>query len=332
MKKILFQILLGTLLVTACGNEDDDNIDPITPIGTPTVQNASTYQVLFEEDITYAEGLSHQSINSTNATAIPLKLDVYQPNNELENRPVFVFIHGGGFIGGSKQQTQIVDLANYYTSRGWVFFSVDYRLRGNIGTVPQEWIDLVVGAPVEEASQFLAIYPAHRDAKAALRWVVANADTYKINTDYITVGGGSAGAITAITLGVSNFEDYRDEISIDQDPTLATTNLEQTYQIQTIVNFWGSKVGLDALELLYGHQRFDSNDPPLFTAHGTEDPTVLFSNAVDLKTIYETNGVPFAYYPLEGAGHGAWNAQVDGKRLDELAFEFIVEQQNLVVE
>jgi predicted esterase len=82
----------------------------------------------------------------------------------------------------------------------------------------------------------------------------------------------------------------------------------------------------------FNHQRFDSNDPSLFIAHGTKDPTVPFSKAEDLKSIYKANGVPLCYYPLEGFGHGAWNATVNNKRLEELAFDFIVEQQKLIVE
>lgn len=186
--------------------------------------------------------------------------------------------------------------------------------------------------PNNQVAQFLAIYPAQRDAKAALRWVVANADTYHINTNFITIGGGSAGAITAITAGVSEEEDFRDELDSDQDTTPASTNPNQSYQVQTVVDFWGSKMALDALQEIYGRERFDGADPALFIAHGTEDPTVPFSSAEDLKAIYETNGLPLAYYPLEGLGHGEWNATVDGKRLEELAFDFIVEQQELKME
>lgn len=51
------------------------------------------------------------------------------------------------------------------------------------------------------------MYVAQRDAKAALRWIVAHSNTYNINTDYMTVGGASAGAITIIALGISNQED-----------------------------------------------------------------------------------------------------------------------------
>jgi len=233
---------------------------------------------------------------------------------------------------GSKQQDAIVDMAIYYASRGFVVFSIDYRLRDHMGTIPQAWIDATsVGTP-SNLDQTFAMYPAHRDAKAALRWIMANAQNYHINKDYITVGGGSAGAITSIGIGVSELGDYKDEISSSEDNTLSTTNLSQTYEVQTILDFWGSTVSIEILESIYGHQRFDSNDPALFIAHGTEDPTVPFSRAEDLKTICETNEIDFVYYPLEGAGHGPWGATVNGKSLSDLSFDFIVENQNLNVE
>ncbi len=332
MKSLLFPILGFALFFMACDKDNDDMMNPETNI--PVVKSDATYEVLVEEDIIYAEGLSHQSLNSPNATSIPLKLDIYTPNNALENRPLFMLIHGGGFLGGTKQNRKIVDFANYYTSRGWVCLSIDYRVMDDFGTVPQEWETYAanLNLPDNKIKQFIAMYPANRDAKAAMRWIVANADTYKINKDFITVGGSSAGAITAITLGVSDQEDFRDELSIDEDPTLSTTNLEQSYQVQTIVDLWGSKVTLDAQEDIYGHQRFDSNDPSLFIVHGTEDTVVPFSGAEDLKTIYEANGIPLAYYPAQDIGHGAWDFVKDGKGLQELAFDFIVEQQKLMVE
>ena len=298
---------------------------------TPVVQSDSTYKVIMEHDIVYASGLSHATVNSANPTEMSLMLDVYTPDNDLKNRPVFVFIHGGGFSGGTKQQERIIDWANYYASRGWVFISIDYRLKKHKGTVPKEWVDFSVNVPKNKAAQFLAVYPALRDSMAALRWVVANAGTYNINTNYITVGGGSAGATAAIGVGISNPEDYRDELNSKQDPTLTSTNPEQSYQIKTIIDLWGGKTTLDLLKGIYGHQRFDSNAPPLFIAHGTKDPTVPFSKAEDLKSIYEANKVPFVFYPLKGKGHGAWGARVNNKGLYELAFDFIVEQQNLIV-
>ena len=330
MMKQIFASLLIMVSLISC-EKDDDNI--VTPeSSSPTVKLNATYDVNITEDIIYAEGLSHDYWNSSNTTALPLYMDSYVPENNSQNRPLLMLIHGGAFVGGSKQQDAIVDMANYYASRGFVVFSIDYRLRDHMGTIPQAWIDATsVGTP-SNLDQTFAMYPAHRDAKAALRWIMANAQNYHINKDYITVGGGSAGAITSIGIGVSELGDYKDEISSSEDNTLSTTNLSQTYEVQTILDFWGSTVSIEILESIYGHQRFDSNDPALFIAHGTEDPTVPFSRAEDLKTICETNEIDFVYYPLEGAGHGPWGATVNGKSLSDLSFDFIVENQNLNVE
>jgi len=318
-------------------NHDSDYKLCFELLDSPEVKCDSTYSVILEEGITYGEGLTHDG-SMVDPTPKALLLDVYYPDNDSENRPFYMFVHGGGFSGGSRQQEAIVDKAHYFASRGWVFVSIDYRLRGDLGSiftgvVPDEWLAAAMNiTDPSQAGQFLAMYLAQRDAKAAMRWVVANADNYNINTDFITVGGGSAGAITAVTLGVSNLEDFRDEISITDDPTLATTNLDQTYEIKSIVDFWGSNAALNALELLYGVNRFDSNDPPLFIAHGTEDPTVLYSEATQLVQFYDSTGVHVELNTLQDSGHGAWGATVDGKSLSDLSFDFLVEQQGLILE
>ena len=329
MKQIFASLLIMVSLIS-CDKDDNNIIIPETSI--PTVKWNATYEVTITEDITYAEGLSHDSLNSINSSVMPLLMDSYVPNNNSQNRPVLMLIHGGGFVGGTKQQEPLVDMAHYYSARGFVVFSIDYRLRDNKGTVPQEWIEGSSDIPPTNLGQFFAIYPAQRDAKAALRWIVANAHNYNINTDYITIGGGSAGATTSIGIGVSDLGDYKDELSLNEDFTLSSTNLFETYEVKTILDFWGSANTIEVLELIYGYERFDSNDPALFIAHGTEDTTVPFSSAEDLKNICETNEIDFVYYPLEGKGHGPWGATVNGKSLSDLSFDFIVDNQSLNVE
>ncbi len=303
----------------------------------PMVTCDSTYAVIIEEGIVYAEGLTHDGSSPT-TIAKPLLLDVYRPDNDSDNRPVYMFVHGGAFTGGSRTQQALVDQAYYFASRGWVFISIDYRLRRDLGSIytgiiPQEWQDAVTDiADPSQAGQAFAMYTAQRDSKAAMRWIIANADNYNINTDFITVGGGSAGATTAIALGISDQEVFRDEISITDDPTLATTNLDQTYEIKSIIDYWGSNTALEVHEIIYGMHHFDSNDPPLFIVHGTEDPTVFFSEAEELVELYDSTGVYVDFYPLEGRGHGPWGATVDGKSLSELSFDFLVEQQELILD
>ena len=328
----------------------NDNPVPEASDDIPIVTAESTYTVLTDSDIEYADGLVHDNA-STTPFAAPQKLDMYYPDNENTNRPVYMFIHGGGFKSGTKTKPEIIAAANYFASRGWVFASVDYRTTEDLGMIagktpdelmayyqgiaPQEWIEhaLQQAESPDQVQTSTAMYTAQRDSKAALRWIVANADRYNINPNYITVGGASAGAITTLALGMSNNEDFRDEISVDDDPTLNTTNLDQEYTVENMVYYWGSSVKLDLFEAVYGVNRYDSDDPNLFMAHGTNpDPVTPYEGSVQLQEKCNDLGIYTQLVTLEGHGHGAWGAQVDGKGLSELSFDFIVERSSLIVQ
>lgn len=341
----LSALVLG---LAACGSEDPDE----SASDAPSVTMAATYDVIVESDIVYAEGLAHTADSDT-PSAIPLLLDVYAPDADTTNRPMLVFIHGGGFTGGTKTKPEIVAMGEYYASRGFVFASVDYRTTEELGRltepsrtavidfyegiVPAEWLTPGFDAveegliDVDELQQSIAMYAAQRDAKAAVRWMVANADAYGANPDYLTVGGASAGAITATTLGITDVDDFRDEISASDDPTISTTNLDVGYEVRSIVSFWGSTNKLDLFAGVYGVDPFDADDPELFMAHGTDDvnPSTPFTESEEFQGIYDDLGIDNELVPLEGHGHGAWHAEVDGLSLYDLSFDFIVAQQDL---
>ena len=373
MNKAVYLIPLLFFIVACSSNRGDtstnEDVIDISNNERPSVTAEATYQVLSDLEITFAEGLAHDE-SSTSPFAIPLKLDVYYPDTSITNRPVFMFIHGGGFTGGTKTKPEIVEMANFYASRGWVFASIDYRTTEELcdaediplcqvklmemiesgpaglidlykGIVPREWIEFILEQSppsLKALQQGLAQYTAQRDAKSALRWIVANASTYDINTDYITVGGASAGAITTIALGISNLDDFRDEISVEDDLTLSTTHLDETYDVKSMVYFWGSTAKMDLFEAVYDleqYQRYDSSDPELFMGHGqAEDPVTPYSEALELQDIYNSLDIYSELKTLllpsgNPAGHGAWNAVVDGKGLSELTFDFLVERQSL---
>lgn len=340
-KRVFLAVLLMlTVSLSGClrnGNQDDGGV----------VYEPGPYEVLTYEDIVFGSGLAH-SQSSTEASAVPLKLDVYCPDTNTTNRPVLMFIHGGGFTGGIKHKPEIIEMGKYYASRGFVYVSIDYRTTeelGNIddmnqeevieyyrGIAPQEWIEhsLEGAESTKQIQQAVAMYTAQRDAKAALRWVIANADTYEIDTDEIAVGGASAGAITTVALGLTDLGDFRDEISLQDDPTLSTTNLNETYEVQSMIYFWGSNKKVELYNTVYEVDRYDGDDPELFMAHGDGyDPVTPYEGALVLQDIYDSLEIHSELVTLEGHGHGAWNAVVDGKGLFELTFEFLIERQDL---
>ena len=299
----------------------------------PSVWADSTFEVLFEDNVVYGSGMSHDGWGGPVIDTIALELDVYAPDNQEEGRPALVVIHGGGFFGGSNEQRAFVELSNQYASRGWVVFSINYRLAAQRGTVPASWLDSVQFLPQgSNPNQALAMYPANRDAKAALRWVTSQADQYSIDVNHVSVLGGSAGALMAIAMGASNDGDYVTELSVMQDPTLQSTNLSESFQVQTVLDFWGGRASVDALSALDDEERFDSEDAPLMIVHGTADPTVDYAEATSLDSTYNANGIPCTLYAIENGGHGIWGATINGAQLWSLGFAFMVEQQGLKVE
>lgn len=338
MTKNCFLIGLVTLSIwnIACQSSNSDPTDsksqvdlPINdtnpPLDVDEVYSAPTFTVDLQSDKVYGQGQTHSNWNALNPDVMDLKLDLYVPDNDDTQRPLVVFTHGGGWSGGDKAGIRESEFCNFFAERGFVCASLNYRLRGDRGTVPQAYFDAVsnAGLTADESFQVLSMYPAGRDCKAAVRWLVANAPQIGFNVDAIALIGGSAGAHNSIVMDVSEPEDYRDELSLEEDPTLASTNINVAYEIQAVVNHWGGAGMMQILGDVYGHDRFDSTDAPLLIVHGTIDEISDYSNAEELVTIYNNIGVHNDIAPLSGAGHGAWGFEFkDGTPLPELSFDF----------
>ena len=106
-------------------------------------------------------------------------LDLYLPEGEVSNAPVFLFLHGGGFREGDK--AHYGSIAEPFVNRGVITAVASYRLTGS-------------GAH----------YPAQSDdAKSTVKWLFENISQYGGNPENIYVGGHSAGAILSADIGVN---------------------------------------------------------------------------------------------------------------------------------
>ena len=125
--------------------------------------------VIWEPGIEYAPG---------GAKSESLKMDIVRPRVAGGPYPAVVCIHGGGFRRGSRDS--YLPLCIKLAQRGYVAATIRYRL--------------------SPTSQFPA--PVH-DAKAAVRWLRANAIQFGIDPERIGVTGGSAGGHLALFLGLT---------------------------------------------------------------------------------------------------------------------------------
>ena len=114
-----------------------------------------------------------------------LYLNVYAPHSDWADerrgrRPVFVWIHGGGFTGGAGQDT---DPRKYVAQSGAVYVTINYRL-GAMGflNLPQ----------LRDEGRGAGNYGL-LDQQAALRWVRRNIARFGGDPDNVTIAGQSAG-------------------------------------------------------------------------------------------------------------------------------------------
>jgi acetyl esterase/lipase len=218
-------------------------------------------EVDIQKDIKFAESVNEKGELEN------LKLDIYSPKgDEMENRPVILWIHGGGFRpGNDKSQRYIVELARRFAYKGYVGLSIDYRIREQ---------------PRENTEK--TIFDAVEDAGKALLWLRENADKLKIDPSKIIVAGGSAGGILGTNLCLN---DNKNVPGVDKTGIIA------------FVNLWGSP------SAEWGEPDVDANDPPTIIIHGTEDDLVAYDNSLKLKAELDKNKVKNELVTISGAGH-----------------------------
>jgi len=124
---------------------------------------------------------------------------------------------------------------------------------------------------------------AQHDAQAAVRWLRANAATYRIDTTRLASAGASAGAVTSLLV------DWRPE-----DPG-GSGNPGPSSKIRAAVSVSGGAPNNDYIT---------SDDGPALFIHGTEDHVVPYLWAVSNAGAMYNLGILTVLEPIEGAAHG----------------------------
>ncbi len=191
---------------------------------------------------------------------LPLQLDIYKPEKDpIKKRPLLLLIHGGGFYIGDKADPTYLALANYYVKKGYVVASMNYRM----GFLPSS-------KAVERAG-----VRGVQDARAALRFLMANHKTYGFDPDHIFLMGSSAGAITSLNVAFLDEDErpkssfgsflHKDLGKLDESGNDLTT----PFTIKGIINMWGA---VDTTAIMD-----DDEQVALLHFHGDNDKIVPYS-------------------------------------------------------
>jgi acetyl esterase/lipase len=223
------------------------------------------------------------------------KLDVYRRREVATPNRTLIYIHGGGWTGGSKEQSALSFLP--FLHMGWNVVNVEYRL-ARVSLAP---------AAVE-------------DCLCALRWVYRNAKQYNIDTTRLVVTGNSAGGHLALTTGMI-------PASAGLDRQCPGT---EELKVAAIINWYGIT---DVVDLLAGPNMkvyavtwlssmsnreeiarrvspltyVRAGLPPVLTIHGDADPTVPYTHGVRLRDALEKVRVPNRLVTVPGGQHGGFS-------------------------
>ena len=266
-------------------------------------------------------------LNISYATISPAqKLDIYLPDEGNGPFRVIISIHGGAFMFGDKADGQVNPMLEGL-KHGYAVVSINYRLSGE------------------------ALFPKNiNDVKAAIRWVKANAATYKMNPDKIVVWGGSAGGNLSALAGTS--------ADVKELEDLSLGNANQSSRVQAVVDWFGPTNFLlmdgqlketgngksdhsDAnspesklmgqkiteipskVQLANPETYISKDDPPFLIEHGTKDQLVPTQQSVNFaaKLIPVLGKEKVTIHLLEDARHGG--PQFETKENLELVFQFL---------
>jgi acetyl esterase/lipase len=234
------------------------------------------------------------------------RLDLYLPETPAEKPvPLVVWVHGGGWKGGSKAGCP----AKGMVQKGYAAASVEYRFSQK------------------------ALFPAQiQDCQAAIRWLRANSKKYGIDPARIGVMGGSAGGHLVALLGTSGGkkafppvggnEDQSDRVQAVCDfygPADFTTVLQQAEDDKNVKNIFKFNTPSDPYSCLIGaklgedKEKTDAvspvhyvsvDNPPFLILHGTRDALVPFAQSEELAAALEGKGVKVLLQKIPGGGHG----------------------------
>ena len=229
-----------------------------------------------DSNLVYGSNYTYNFLTaSVGLTEEDLALDIYQPSGDTAAlRPLIIWAHGGSFMGGTKDDADIVHFCNEFAQRGFVTASINYRLGFEL--------------PVDSVEAVRTVYRALQDGRAAVRYMRSVADSLRIDTSKIYFGGTSAGAFIALNMvyfnlneEVPSYLDTNERLSINAIRGFGLDNIEgltntidESSEIHGIINFCGATKTMQWLEDDY------AINTPIISMHGTEDGTVPYATRV----------------------------------------------------
>jgi acetyl esterase/lipase len=228
------------------------------------------------------------------------KMDLYLPRAASGKPPVVLYIHGGGWAGGDKawglEKPNCIALAQ----AGYATASINYKLN-----------PLKTDGSTRGAND---AYPQNiYDCKTALRFLRKEAATYGLDPDRIAVAGGSAGGHLAMLVAYTPQVEELSRGAFYPDIPAHVSCVINLFGITDLRAKQSKRFVTDAmvasgeakriLELVSPITHLTAASVPTLVIHGTQDPTVPFSQAEALVKRLSELAVPHRFIPVVKGEH-----------------------------
>ena len=172
-------------------------------------------------------------------------------------RPCMMFVFGGGFVGGQRDNEMYSKYFNFLTDNGYDVVSIDYRLGlKSLSSTP----DISMKDVISLLNN--AINIAVEDLFSATLYVIENADEWQIDTRQIVTSGSSAGAITVL---------QAENALCNLTPSAAV--LPADFRYAGVLSYAG------AIFSLKGEPKWKRTPAPIMFFHGSADRQVPYGKA-----------------------------------------------------
>ncbi len=218
------------------------------------------------------------------ADTTDLKLFLYYPTKNEQDKPypVIIFFFGGGWSGGNI--TQFEPHAKYFASRGMVSVLADYRVHNRHGSSP---------------------FDAVSDAKSAIRYLRQHAEMLGIDPARMAGSGGSAGGhLAAAAAMVEGLNDPTDDLGISPKPN-ALVLFNPVFDNGP--NGYGYERIGDRYPEISPMHNIRNGAPPSIVFLGTNDRLIPVETAEAFRDKMTSVGNRCELMLYDGQGHGFFN-------------------------
>ena len=155
------------------------------------------------------------------------------------------------------------------------------------------------------------LYPKpQEDLAAALRYIFAHADEFRVDTKNYAVCGFSAGGSLTGSWGTKGLGYER--FGLPRPGALmvcyGASRVEAPKAGEPRNRFLDMMIGpnasLEQVKLVNNNENITPDYPPTFLWHCKDDPLVPFANAIEMDEKLTENGVPHVFKAVEKGGHG----------------------------